>query len=171
LAGESQAHLKYKFYAEQAKKENLPNIARLFEAASLSERFHATNYLKVLDGEGKTTDNLGRAQEGETFEVEDMYPAYVAVAKEQGENEAAMFFKPPWLRRKFMPVFIAGRRLRLNREKMLNCLMFMSVRFAVSPWKVKLPSAARFVVPLKISLSNFEKLRLAPAEGYQKLFC
>ena len=93
LAGESQAHLKYKFYAEQAKKENLPNIARLFEAASLSERFHATNYLKVLDGEGKTTDNLGRAQEGETFEVEDMYPAYVAVAKEQGENEAAMFFQ------------------------------------------------------------------------------
>jgi rubrerythrin len=93
LAGESQAHLKYKFYAEQAKKENLPNIARLFEAASMSEQVHAGNYLKVLNEEGKTAENLDRALQGETFEVEDMYPAYIAVAKEQGENKAVMFFQ------------------------------------------------------------------------------
>ncbi|HRD03017.1 MAG TPA: ferritin family protein [Candidatus Saccharicenans sp.] len=48
LSGESEAHLKYMIYAEQARKENLDNIARLFEAASLSELVHAGNYLKVL---------------------------------------------------------------------------------------------------------------------------
>lgn len=58
LSGESQAHLKYKLYAEQARKENLPNTARLFEAASLSELVHAGNYLKVLNLQGKTVDNL-----------------------------------------------------------------------------------------------------------------
>ncbi|MDD8020965.1 MAG: rubrerythrin family protein [Acidobacteriota bacterium] len=93
LSGESQAHLRYKFYAEQARKENLSNIARLFEAASWSEQVHATNYLKVLDGEGKTADNLDKAVQGETFEVEEMYPAYLAMAKEQGENKAATFYQ------------------------------------------------------------------------------
>ncbi len=91
LSGESQAHLRYKFYAQKAKDENLPNIARLFEAASLSEQIHATNHLKVLEGEGKTADNLEKALAGENFEIEDMYPAYIAVAKEQGENLAATY--------------------------------------------------------------------------------
>ncbi len=93
LSGESQAHLKYKLYAEQAGKENLPNIARLFQAASFSEQIHAGNYLKVLNLEGKTVDNLDIALQGETFEAEDMYPAYLAVAKEQGENKVATFFQ------------------------------------------------------------------------------
>jgi rubrerythrin len=91
LAGESQAHLRYKFYAQIAKKENLPNITRLFEAASLSEQIHAVNHLKVLEGEKDTAANLETAFGGESFEIEEMYPAYAAVAKEQGENRAATF--------------------------------------------------------------------------------
>lgn len=91
LAGESQAHLRYKYYAEKARQENLPNIARLFEAASFSERVHAVNHLNVLEGEGKTADNLAKAYDGENFEVEEMYPAYIAVAREQGEKKAANY--------------------------------------------------------------------------------
>lgn len=91
LAGESQAHLRYKFYAEKARQDNLPNIARLFEAASYSEQIHALNHLNVLEGEGKTPDNLAKAHDGENFEIEEMYPAYAAVAREQGEKKAATY--------------------------------------------------------------------------------
>ncbi len=91
LAGESQAHLRYKFYAERARQENLPNVARLFEAASFSEQIHALNHLKVLEGEGTAAENLGKAHNGENFEVEEMYPAYIAVAREQGEQKAATY--------------------------------------------------------------------------------
>jgi len=91
LAGESQAHLRYKFYAEKARGDNLPNVARLFEAASFSEQIHALNHLNVLEGEGETAENLSKAKAGENFEIEEMYPAYIAVAREQGEKKAATY--------------------------------------------------------------------------------
>jgi len=93
LAGESQAHLRYKVYAEKARKEEKPGIARLFEAASFSEQIHAQNHLKVLEGEGETAENLDRAFGGENFEIEEMYPAYIAVAEQQGETQAATFHR------------------------------------------------------------------------------
>ncbi len=88
LAGESQAHLRYLVYADLAEREGLANVARLFRAASLSEQIHATNHLKALGGVGKTLDNVGTACGGETFEIAEMYPAYVAVAELQGEKRA-----------------------------------------------------------------------------------
>jgi rubrerythrin len=88
LAGESQAHIKYLAYAEKAAAENLPNVARLFKAASYSEQIHATNHLKALSGIGNTGANLAAAVGGESFEVAEMYPAYIAVAQSQGEKIA-----------------------------------------------------------------------------------
>lgn len=92
LAGESQAHIKYLAFAEKAAADKKPNLARLFRAAADSERIHATNHLKVLDGVGESAANVKAALGGETFEVEEMYPAYLAVAREQGEKKAEMFF-------------------------------------------------------------------------------
>lgn len=63
------------------------------EAVSFSEQIHATNHLKVLEGEAKTAENLSKALAGENFEVEEMYPAYIAVAKEQGEKKAVTFLQ------------------------------------------------------------------------------
>lgn len=88
FAGESQACLKYLAFADQAKKEGKPNIARLFEAIAYAERVHATNHLRELDGIGDTVANLGVAIEGEVFEVEEMYAAYLAVADLQNEKGA-----------------------------------------------------------------------------------
>ena len=88
LAGESQAHLRYLVYAELAEREGLTNVARLFRAASYSEQVHATQHLKALGGSGKTLENLDVACGGETFEIDEMYPAYAAVAKLQ-ENKSA----------------------------------------------------------------------------------
>jgi rubrerythrin len=91
LAGESQAHIKYLAFAEKAASENLPNVARIFKANAYAEQIHATNYLKTLSGIGGTKENLAAAAGGENFEAEEMYPAYIAVAKAQGEKTAEMF--------------------------------------------------------------------------------
>ena len=88
LAGESQAHIKYLAFSEKASAEKLPNIARAFKASAFSEQVHATNHLKNLAGVKTTTENLTAAVGGETFEVEEMYPAYISVAELQGEKAA-----------------------------------------------------------------------------------
>ena len=88
LAGESQAHIKYLAFAAKAEKEGKPNIARLFTAIAYAEQVHATNHLKELGGIGDTVANLEAAIDGETFEVEEMYAAYLAVAEVQEEKGA-----------------------------------------------------------------------------------
>ncbi|MCX7667745.1 MAG: rubrerythrin family protein, partial [Atribacterota bacterium] len=87
-SGESQAHMKYLIFAEVAEREGKPNIARLFRAISFAEQVHATNHFRNLGHIGDTPINLDSAIAGETFEVEEMYPAYDAVAKLQEEKEA-----------------------------------------------------------------------------------
>jgi len=88
FAGESQAHMKYLNFADKAGKEGFPNVARLFQAASFAEQMHATSHLRALEGIQGTAANLGAALGGETFEIEQMYPAYKAVAEAQGEKRA-----------------------------------------------------------------------------------
>lgn len=88
FAGESQAHMKYLAFSVKAERDGKPHIARLFRAISHAERVHAINHLKELAGVGDTVANLEGAIGGETFEVEEMYPAYLAVAEEQGEKGA-----------------------------------------------------------------------------------
>ena len=88
FAGESQAHMRYMIFAEVAEKEGFPNIAKLFRAIAFAELVHAKNHLKALGNVKDTVENLQMAIDGETFEVEEMYPAYKAVAELQGEKEA-----------------------------------------------------------------------------------
>ena len=88
FAGESQAHMKYGIFATVAEKNGTPNIARLFRAIAYAEEVHAMNHLKVLGGVQDTVKNLQAAIAGETFEVEEMYPAYLQEARTQGEKDA-----------------------------------------------------------------------------------
>jgi rubrerythrin len=88
LAGESQAHIKYLAFAEQARREGKPNVARLFEAVAYAEQVHATSHLRTLGMVGETGANVQAALAGETFEIEQMYPAYDSVAQLQGEKQA-----------------------------------------------------------------------------------
>lgn len=89
FAGESQAHMKYLIFADQAEKEGFPNVARLFRAISYAEQVHATNHFKTLGHVGKSEENLAAAIAGETYEVEEMYPAFIAVADVQEEKPAS----------------------------------------------------------------------------------
>jgi rubrerythrin len=88
FAGESQANTKYTIFAEKAKLERYPNVARLFEAAAFSEQIHATNHNRILFGSKSTSENLQAGIDGESFEIKEMYPAYKAVAVAQGEKRA-----------------------------------------------------------------------------------
>jgi len=88
LAGESQAHIKYLAFSAKAEKEGKPNIARLFQAISYAEQVHAINHLRELSGVGDTVANLTAAVGGETFEVDEMYAAYLEVADLQSEKGA-----------------------------------------------------------------------------------
>jgi rubrerythrin len=86
--GESKAHMRYLIFAERAERDKLPNVARLFRAIAFAEQAHATNHLRNLGQIQSTADNLQEAIAGETFEVQEMYPAYQAVAELQGEKRA-----------------------------------------------------------------------------------
>jgi len=92
-AGESQAHIKYLVFAEQAEKDGKPNVARLFRAAAEAEWIHAKEHLNVLGGAGDTSANLAAAREGESFEVTEMYPAYMAIAQLQEDKKAQQSIK------------------------------------------------------------------------------
>jgi len=93
FAGESQAHMKYLAFANKAEEEGRPNTARLFKAVAYAEQVHATGHFNKLGLLGGTVDNLQEAIDGEIFEVEEMYPAFRAVAELQGEKGALQSIK------------------------------------------------------------------------------
>jgi rubrerythrin len=92
FAGESQASRRYLYFAEKAESEGLPQIAKLFRAASESETVHARNHLKAMGGIGTTKDNLKAAAEGESYEFTKMYPGFIEQAKAEGNKKAEITF-------------------------------------------------------------------------------
>ncbi len=80
FAGESQANRKYLFFAEQADKEGLKQVAKLFRAAADAETVHARNHLNVLKGIKTTKENLQAAISGENHEFTEMYPEFIKQA-------------------------------------------------------------------------------------------
>jgi rubrerythrin len=90
FAGESMAHMKYLIFHDIAEKAGLPNVARLFKAVAYAEQVHATNHARNLGILKATTDNLEACIQGETYEVEEMYPVFNATAKLQGEKGAEL---------------------------------------------------------------------------------
>ena len=96
FAGESQAHMKYRIFADVAEQEGKPNLARLFLAISDAERVHATNHYRTLEMVRKSSDNIQVCIDGENYEIEEMYPAFNAVAKLQGEAGAERTTHAAW---------------------------------------------------------------------------
>ncbi len=88
FAGESQAHMKYLIFAEQAEKEGKNDIARLFRAIAYAEQVHATNHFRTLKDLKSTVENLQTCWNGENYEIEEMYPAFNAIASLQDEKDA-----------------------------------------------------------------------------------
>ena len=93
FAGESQACVKYQYYASKAKKDGYVQIADIFEETSRNEKEHAKLWFKLLhDGMPATTVNLADAADGENYEWTDMYEGFARVAREEGFDEIAALF-------------------------------------------------------------------------------
>ena len=108
-AGESQAHMRYTIYANRAKRSGFPNVARLFTAVAFAESVHATNHYRNIKtkwgatttsaaefGTITTSEDLQAGINGESFEINEMYPAYKATANFQGEKAAELTFTWAW---------------------------------------------------------------------------
>jgi rubrerythrin len=106
FAGESQARMRYDYFAKQAKKEGLEQIAAIFDETALNEREHAKRFFKFLEGGpveitatypagiiGTTLENLNAAAEGENEEWTALYPEFARIADEEGYKEVAAAFK------------------------------------------------------------------------------
>lgn len=94
FSGESQARNKYTYYASQAKKEGLNQIASIFEETAQNEKEHAKIWFKFLH-EGKipnTIKNLEDAAGGEHYEWTTMYQNFAKEAEEEGFTDIAKLF-------------------------------------------------------------------------------
>ena len=89
LAGESQAHIKYRYFARIARAEGYEEVARHFEKTADQELLHAWGHLELLIGQPSTRECLEKAIAGETEEFTHMYPTMLAQAVAEGNQQAA----------------------------------------------------------------------------------
>ena len=95
FAGESQAAMKYSYYAKQAAKDGYVQIGDIFTETSGNEGMHAKVWFKYLHGGHvpDTVTNLKDAASGENYEWTEMYAEFAKVAKEEGFSEIAAKFQ------------------------------------------------------------------------------
>ena len=87
LAGESMAHIKYRYFAKIAREEGFEDVAKHFEHTADQEILHAWGHLELLIGKPSTKECLEKAIEGETYEFTTMYPQF----KNQAFGEGLAF--------------------------------------------------------------------------------
>ena len=88
LAGESMAHIKYRYFAKIAREEGYEDVAKHFEHTADQEILHAWGHLELLIGKPSTKECLEKAIEGETYEFTTMYPSMQRDAQVEGNQEA-----------------------------------------------------------------------------------
>ena len=110
FAGESQARMRYNYYASVARKEGFRQIEEIFMETADNEKEHAKLFLKHLVKLGlnenvveinagypvayaDTLKNLEYAANGENEEWTDLYPSFAKVAEEEGFTEIAKTFQ------------------------------------------------------------------------------
>jgi len=91
FAGESMAHIKYRYFAKLAREMGDEDTAKIFEETASQEVLHAFGHLDLLYPKAQMTSAkaLQIAIEGETYEYTEMYPKFRHLAVEEG-NQAAV---------------------------------------------------------------------------------
>lgn len=94
FAGESMAHIKYRYFAKLARKAGDEATAAIFEATAEQEVQHAFGHLDLLYPAASLTPSraLEIAIEGETHEFTEMYPSFRHLAVEEGNSRAVAEF-------------------------------------------------------------------------------
>ena len=95
FAGESMAHIKYRYFARLARAAGDEATARIFEQTAEQEVMHAFGHLDLLYPADQISPAraLEIAIEGETYEYSEMYPGFEKTAREEGQNTAVLEFK------------------------------------------------------------------------------
>lgn len=106
FAGESQARMRYTYFASTAKKEGYEQIAAIFEETADQEKEHAKRMFKFLEGGmveitamypagviGTTLENLKAAAGGENEEWSELYPHFADVAEAEGFPAVAAMYR------------------------------------------------------------------------------
>ncbi len=106
FAGESQARMRYTYFASAAKKEGYEQIAAIFTETADQEKEHAKRMFKWLEGGsveitanypagiiGTTKENLEAAATGENEEWTVDYPHFAEVADEEGFPAIATMYR------------------------------------------------------------------------------
>ena len=106
FAGESQARMRYTYFASVAKKEGYEQIAAIFTETADQEKEHAKRMFKWLEGGmveitasypagviGTTAENLKAAAAGENEEWTADYPHFADVADEEGFPAIAVMYR------------------------------------------------------------------------------
>lgn len=106
FAGESQARMRYDYFASTAKKEGLEQMSAIFTETALNEKEHAKRFFKFLEGEmveitatypagkiGTTLENLKASADGENEEWTELYPAFASTARGEGFVDVAITFE------------------------------------------------------------------------------
>ena len=83
FAGESMAHIKYRYFAKLARAAGDLQTAEIFEATADQEAMHAFGHLDLLYPAQTMTParSLEIAIEGETYEFTTMYPGFLTDAQ------------------------------------------------------------------------------------------
>lgn len=106
FAGESQARMRYTYFASVAKKEGYEQISAIFEETANQEKEHAKRMFKYLEGGmveitasypagiiSTTLENLSAAAAGEYEEWSDLYPTFADIAELEGFKEIATMYR------------------------------------------------------------------------------
>lgn len=106
FAGESQARMRYTYFAKEAKKEGYEQIAAIFLETADQEKEHAKRMFRFLEGGmleitatypagkiGTTMENLEAAAAGENEEWTELYPHFADVAEQEGFKEIATMYR------------------------------------------------------------------------------
>nr|WP_203558219.1 rubrerythrin family protein [Bacteroides sp. 214] len=106
FAGESQARMRYTYFASVAKKEGFEQIAAIFTETADQEKEHAKRMFKYLEGGmveitatypagviGTTAENLKAAAAGEHEEWNLDYPHFADVAEQEGFKDIAAMYR------------------------------------------------------------------------------
>jgi len=105
FAGESQARMRYNYFASAAKKEGLVQISKIFDETADQEKEHAKRFFSFLEGGmveiqasypagviGSTLANLQAAAGGEHEEWTELYPEFARIAREEGFEQIAVLW-------------------------------------------------------------------------------
>ena len=143
FAGESQARMRYTYWARAAEKEGYQQIAAIFTETADQEKEHAERMFKFLEGGdveitgtypagqiGTTLENLEEAAKGEEHEYKELYPMCAEMAETEGFPEIAQMYRAV-----IVAEIFHGRRYRKLQENIKSGSVFK--RDAPKKWRCR----------------------------------